>query len=148
MKSKKFHYQYILLLFLLSAYAWGDDGKISLTVYVDGAIPGKGRVMLSLFSSAASYMKKPHISIAKSVGNTGQVQFALQPLEPGTYALSVIYDEDSNGKLNTGFLGVPTELVGFSNNVRGLFGPPDFAEAAFLLSTPQTIHINLSKAKD
>lgn len=66
----------------------------------------------------------------------------------GTYAVSVIYDEDGNGELNTGLLGIPTEPVGFSNNAAGLFGPPDFAEAAIVLTAPRTIEIRLAHVRD
>jgi uncharacterized protein (DUF2141 family) len=49
----------------------------------------------------------------------------------GVYALVVIHDEDSNGKLNTNWLGIPTEGYGFSNNAKGLLGPPKFPAASF-----------------
>jgi uncharacterized protein (DUF2141 family) len=48
-----------------------------------------------------------------------------------TYALAVIHDEDSNGKLNTNWLGIPTEGYGFSNDARALLGPPTFSAASF-----------------
>jgi len=103
---------------------------------------------LSLFASSDTYLKLPVISKTRPVDSNGQVVFRLAQLQIGTYALSVVYDEDGNGKLNTGFLGVPAELVGFSNNAKGLFGPPAFEKAAFNLSAPATMHIVLSKAKD
>jgi uncharacterized protein (DUF2141 family) len=52
-------------------------------------------------------------------------------LRPGTYAISVFHDENSNGKLDTNFLGIPKEGVGASNDAKGHFGPPKFADAAF-----------------
>jgi uncharacterized protein (DUF2141 family) len=37
---------------------------------------------------------------------------------PNTYAVSVFHDENSNGKLDTNFMGIPREGVGASNGAR------------------------------
>ena len=50
---------------------------------------------------------------------------------PGTYAVAVFHDENSNGKLDTNFLGIPREGVGASNGARGHLGPPKFDAATF-----------------
>ena len=55
-------------------------------------------------------------------------------LNTGTYAISVFHDENSNGKLDTNFMGIPREGVGASNNAKGHFGPPKFDAAAFQYS--------------
>jgi uncharacterized protein (DUF2141 family) len=52
-------------------------------------------------------------------------------IPPGTYALAVIHDENMNGKLDTNWLGVPTEGYGFSNDAKAILGPPSFAAASF-----------------
>ena len=72
----------------------------------------------------------------------------MEQLKAGTYAVSIVYDEDSNGKLNTGFLGIPTEKVGFSNNVTGTFGPPSFEKTSFTISGSRSLEIRLGKVKN
>lgn len=52
-------------------------------------------------------------------------------LPPGRYAVAAYVDANRNGRQDKNFLGVPKEEYGFSNNVRGRFGPPAFADAAF-----------------
>jgi uncharacterized protein (DUF2141 family) len=52
-------------------------------------------------------------------------------IPPGTYALAVIHDENMNGKLDTKWLGIPTEGYGFSNDARAMLGPPSFSAASF-----------------
>ena len=54
-----------------------------------------------------------------------------EDIPPGTYALAVIHDENSNGKLDLNWLGVPTEGYGFSNDATGVLGPPPFSAASF-----------------
>ena len=49
----------------------------------------------------------------------------------GTYALAVFHDENMNGKLDTNWLGIPTEGYGFSNDVTALLGTPSFSAASF-----------------
>ncbi len=51
----------------------------------------------------------------------------------GTYAVGYYVDANENEKLDTNFLGIPKEEYGFSNNVRGKFGPPSFESASFIL---------------
>ena len=52
-------------------------------------------------------------------------------LPPGKYAVAAYVDDNRNGRQDTNFLGMPKEIYGFSNNARGMFGPPDFTAAAF-----------------
>ena len=52
-------------------------------------------------------------------------------LAPGKYALVAFHDENSNGKFDRNWLGMPKEGFAFSNNVRPVFSPPSFQAAAF-----------------
>ena len=54
-------------------------------------------------------------------------------LAPGEYAISAFHDENRDGDLNANPLGIPTEDHGFSNDARGMFGPPGFDAAAFTI---------------
>ena len=49
----------------------------------------------------------------------------------GTYALAVVHDENMNGKLDTNWLGIPTEGYGFSNDATAFAGAPSFSAASF-----------------
>jgi uncharacterized protein (DUF2141 family) len=51
----------------------------------------------------------------------------------GTYAVSLIHDENGNGKLDT-TLGMPREGFGFSRNPAISFGPPKFKSASFAVN--------------
>ena len=50
---------------------------------------------------------------------------------PGTYALAVVHDENMNSKLDTNWLGVPTEGYGFSNDAEAMLSAPSFSAASF-----------------
>ena len=52
----------------------------------------------------------------------------------GEYAIKAFHDEDRDDEIDMNFLGIPVESYGFSNNVRGIFGPPSFDKAKFLFN--------------
>ena len=61
-----------------------------------------------------------------------QARCDFQDIAPGTYALVIAHDENMNGKLDTNWLGVPTEGYGFSNDVKVWLSAPSFSAASFL----------------
>lgn len=137
----------VFVLFCTQLSIAGQHG-LTLTAKVSGGTPNKGQVIISLFTSPANYLKAPVIKKTKPVDGSGEASVRFDRLAPATYSISVIYDEDADGELDTGFLGIPTELIGFSNNVKGRFGPPSFEKTAFKLAASKTVHIVLDNAKD
>ena len=102
-------------------------------VEIDGLRNDKGQVLCALFSSAADFPKNSDKAIAhaKSRISEGHAVCEFPGVIPGRYAVSVFHDENSNGKMDTNFVGIPREGVGASKNARGHFGPPKFEDAAF-----------------
>jgi uncharacterized protein (DUF2141 family) len=52
-------------------------------------------------------------------------------LDYGHYALSMFQDKNNDRKLNTNFIGIPTEPYAFSNNIRPRFTAPSFQDCSF-----------------
>src|SRR5271165_649559 len=104
-------------------------------VHVDiaGLRNDKGQVLCALFSSAIDFPKRADQALAqvRSGISHGHAVCEFPGISSGTYAVSVFHDENSNGKLDANFVGIPREGVGASNNAKGHFGPPKFADAAF-----------------
>lgn len=67
----------------------------------------------------------------------GKAALIVKDVPPGKYALSGFLDINGNGKLDKNILGAPTEPYGFSNDARGLFGPPSFSDAVFVVTDDQ-----------
>jgi len=109
-------------------------------VDINGLRSDRGQVLCALFSSAADFPKKADKALAhaKSTILDGHATCEFNNIPSGTYAVSVFHDENSNGKLDTNFLGIPREGVGASNNAKGHFGPPKFGAAAFRHSGKST----------
>jgi uncharacterized protein (DUF2141 family) len=69
-------------------------------------------------------------AIRRSVPAARAGNIRLGDVGPGTWALSVVHDENDNSRLDR-FMGIPREGFGFSRNPRMRMGPPRFEEARF-----------------
>src|SRR5215470_9324162 len=113
------------------------QGKIPqpniIHVEVVGLHSDKGQVICALYSSRDGFPKQNEKAVARVSSAITQKQAVCEfsEIAPGTYAISVFHDENSNGKLDTKFMGIPREGVGASNGAKGHFGPPKFESAAF-----------------
>lgn len=121
----------VFLLFVLisASVAQAQD---HLVVFVDGLKNDKGSVRVGLFDNEADYLKKAIVGKVASI-KENKATVVFEDLEPGTYALGIIHDENENGKLDTNGIGIPKEGFGFGNNAMGLFGPPSFKNASITL---------------
>lgn len=125
------------VLFVLAAPAKPQAIPTSvIRVKIDGLHSDKGQVMCALFSSAKDFPRNADNAVARtqSAIAQGKAVCEFNGVVPGRYAVSIFHDENSNGKLDRNFMGIPREGVGASNNAIGHFGPPKFDAAAFTYS--------------
>lgn len=89
----------------------------------------EGSVRVGLFDNDDDFLKRPIAGKVASI-NSGVAKVVFSDLKPGKYAISVIHDENKNGKLDTNGIGIPREGFAFGNNAMGMFGPPSFSKAS------------------
>ncbi|MEI7909785.1 MAG: DUF2141 domain-containing protein [Verrucomicrobiota bacterium] len=91
---------------------------IDVTVTVKGIRNDKGKIAALAFSSKPGFPDDVARAIAKTVvdARQGSVTLTLKDLPPGPIAITVLHDEDSNGKLKRNLFGIPLEGVGMSRN--------------------------------
>lgn len=121
-------------LVLMSVFAAGAvQAGDALTVHVSALRNDKGQVGCMLFASADGFPKSPEKALARQFVPIAKTEATcvFPGVGAGTYAVVAMHDENGNGKLDTNFLGIPTEGVGASRDARGRLGPPSFADAAF-----------------
>jgi len=121
-----------LILFLFTCHlTFAQEGPNTLTIIVNNLDNSDGNLLVSMFTPEDDWLKES--DYAKKIeleGENESLEVTFEGIEPGTYAVSIIHDEDGNGKLNMGAFG-PSEAYGFSNNAKGSFGPPDFEKCTF-----------------
>jgi len=102
-------------------------------VDISGLRSDKGQMLCALFSSAEAFPTKAEKAVARLTAKIAERQAVCDftGVAPGTYAVSVVHDENSNGKLDRNFIGMPREGVGASNDAKGHMGPPKFNAASF-----------------
>jgi uncharacterized protein (DUF2141 family) len=138
--TKRSWYWLGLLPVLVSFVARAEDGGAPLVaneirVVAEGLKNSKGKMFCILFAStnAKDYPTKPERATMKTsspiVDKAASCIFA--DVKPGSYAVAAFHDENDNGKLDTGFLGIPSEPTGASNDAHGSMGPPKFKDAQF-----------------
>jgi len=125
---------------LIACPALAEDGGAppaasEIRVVAEGLRNSKGKIFCILFeaANAKDYPTKPEHATMKTsspiVDKAASCTFA--DVKPGTYAVAAFHDENDDGKLDTGFLGIPSEPTGASNDARGSMGPPKFKDAQF-----------------
>ncbi len=92
--------------------AWAQPAA-TVTVKVDGLKGSEGVALVVLYDSAESWLKIPKAAqtvSAKITGSTLSVE--LKGVKPGTYAVSVIHDENKNNELDMRWLPYPKPKEG------------------------------------
>ncbi len=116
----------------------------TVTISITNMRSKSGSVLVSVYNKEEGFPKKPETAYIKMKITTAQAaNFQIKNLPTGSYAFAVAHDENNNEKIDTGFLGIPKEGVGFSRNPSITFGPPDFDEAAYSIKADGTFSIKM-----
>lgn len=135
-----------LLPAILACFCLGLSAASALdaTVVVTGVRNAKGKIAALVFADKAGFPDQPAKAIAQAVvdARQGTVTLTLKKLPPGKLAITVLHDEDANGKMNRNLFGLPVEGVGMSGKPEGKL-PPTFADAAETFGASRKLTIPL-----
>ena len=111
------------------ASALAPTGSLSITV--DGLRSARGMIRVCVTANPRAFPDCSRDAAARtaSIAAANGAVLDFQHLVPGRYAVSLLHDENANGKVDK-FLMIPTEGYGFSRNASVRFGPPSFSAAA------------------
>jgi len=127
---KKFFFFFTVLI--IPFVAVGQNTKNGILLNISGIKEVKGDLLIAFYNDSKTFLKADNAvynRLEKVKGQSQQVFF--EDIAQGFYAVAVIHDANSNGKLDGNFLKIPTELIGTSNNIRNRFGPPLYSDASF-----------------
>ena len=115
------------------------------TLKLEGLRNNDGYIAVSVFAEKdrALYPEQGDQAAKTFYVKVGRLPFELEinHLPEGKYAISVMHDEDGDGKLKKGPMGIPKEGFGFSNNPKIFFGAPDFDKVLFQMNDDTVVKI-------
>ncbi len=108
-------------LLVAASPAQAQDGCAQ--VEVQNVRPQQGQLMVAAFGSAEQYRKKPLSQLRLPAGEGATMRFQLCGLSGAAeVALTLFQDLDSDGRMGTNLVGMPSEPWGSSGSP-GTFGP-------------------------
>ena len=133
----------LLIVFSIVCFtgqSFADELRITLT----GVPKSEGTVLIGVLASEAAYKEdEAPIATVTEKAQAGDMSFVIT-LPSGTYGVQAMHDLNDNGELDTGFMGIPKEPWGFSNNAKGRFGPPKWQDLVFTLEGKSDLTIDLN----
>ncbi len=110
----------------------------TLILRVTGVHNKNGVIRFALFPSPQGWPedKSKAAKFGSLPANGGVVTFTVGGLPEGTYAISVIHDENENHKLDRDLFGRPKEGIGFGNNPKIRFSAPSWKQSSVHVAGP------------
>lgn len=115
----------------------------ALSVTVSGLHSTQGQLIACLWTEKKGFpscQKSPTARRLLLPVKATTMQLSFPGVAPGTYAVTVHHDEDSNGKMKHNFIGMPKEGVGVSNNPGGM---PGYSKSLIEVSGDSAIAIRM-----
>ncbi len=108
-----------------------------LDIVLTGIDSDRGYVRVAV-CTPATFTTKHCPFTAAAPAQIGRVTVHMEGIPPGRYAIQAYHDEDGNGQLRRGLLGIPAEAIGFSRDARVRISAPAFEDAAIDVAEPLT----------
>lgn len=141
------HTAILLSALLLSSFVpQKEEASYTLTVKVQDLRNSAGVVQFALYNEDGTIPDEHfehYFKIVKGTIVDGSSSITFKNIPSGKYAVSILHDEDKNGKLRKPFI-IPKEGIGFSNfSSIGLTNQPNFSKSSFDLKEDKTIRIKM-----
>lgn len=104
----------------------------------------KGWLGCRLYSSPTGFPRDPTPREQRIAIPGGIARCTFTNVPAGTYAVAVMHDENGNGKLDSNFLGIPTEGYGVSNNHTHAMSAPTWDESKFDVKAGQDVRLGIA----
>ncbi|WP_194852290.1 DUF2141 domain-containing protein [Nonlabens antarcticus] len=134
------------LLFLLLTITAGIASTTppKMTISVKNIKAKKGNLIIAVFNENGDFLKEGAAVKTYTVKVDDLTEtLIINDLPKGNYAISMYHDENSDGKCNRNFLGIPKEGYAFSNNFKPKLSAPDFEDCEFSFTSDAKMEISL-----
>jgi uncharacterized protein (DUF2141 family) len=126
---------FVLLSFSVSGFLFS---QYTLKVKITGIRKISGSILMELYTAKHSLLKQEKADITNY-----ECTVTFYDLKPSKYAIRYFHDENKNYTLDLNWIGIPTEGYGFSNNVLGAFGPPEFDKWIFDIKENSVLNLKI-----
>ena len=143
--KRAYLYTFLFSWIILQSSFSQSKPTATLEIKFAGIRNQKGLIAIGINTSPEGLPRKPNLDPNWRKTNIvdGVFTARIENLAYGTYAVSVLDDENSNLEMDM-FMGIPKEGFGFSNNAKVGLSPPKFEECSFKIDKPfQQITIDL-----
>jgi len=111
-----------------------------LTIIISELKNDKGDIKIGLFNSEESWNSKNEKFKGAIIKiKNKKAEWVIKNLLYGEYAIKFFHDENGDDKINTNFLGIPTEKYGFYMSGTSKYIPPSFNKAKFMFKSKNLI---------
>lgn len=125
---KKLAFVIAAVLIGFTATAQEEKGA-TITVTIENVLSDGGNIIASLHTPE-TFMKDIGIQNELAPAKKGEVTLTFKNVDPGTFAIMVMHDSNSNNQMDFEANGMPKENFGTSGPMEA-FGPPTFEAAKF-----------------
>jgi len=138
----RFCFRYFILFTVTVLGFSTARSQTTLTVTIMNIKNNNGDILVGLYDKAAGFPR--HALDGKVVKVTdNKMKVSFNDIKPGNYAVSVLHDENQNKDMDQGKLGIPKEGYGFSNDAKGVMGPPSFKKARIAVASAKDTDITI-----
>lgn len=134
----------LLITACLSLALWASEPNC--IVRVENIKSESGIISIGVYNTKESFPKQDARIEGKFVSVEEAKAGVSFTLEPGTYAIGIYHDLNSNNELDKGAFGMPSEPYAFSNNKYASMGRPDYEKAQFTVESG-TVHTQTMKLR-
>lgn len=138
--------QSFLVIVLLFTFSIQKQETCSLTIDVSELRNSEGTVQFALYNREDTFPDEHYKKYFKKLTGkivNGASTVTFKNLPEGKYAVSILHDENNDGKIKKGII-FPKEGIGFSNfQSIGISNRPTFTKASFSMLSDKKIKINI-----
>lgn len=128
-------------ILLLAAFSFLGKNEFTsasqqvLSLNIKDIKEAKGSLRIAVFNHEEDFLNAEKAVFAKiiAVKDTANHQLTIENLKAGEYAVAIFHDKNDNGRLDTNWLGIPTEPYAFSNDAGKKWRKPSFEDAKITL---------------
>ena len=115
----------------------------NLAIIVKNIKEVKGNLIIKIWRNGNYMNYKPYKVVKVNISSKNDIVVNIKDLPVGECGISMFQDINGNDKLDKSWIGKPKEAIGFSNNAKPNFGPPDYGKVKFNFLGNEMIIIDL-----